>query len=1182
MHHSVELHNPGYTGEYPFLGHYKVDKEVAHGHAGVSRHAAATSLGLRITGSNVVVENISLPATDQLQCFFEEGTVGRPSSGAKGVPFRYEGQRIVFPNNGRGYNLVLHTSKNRGSIKHQSRLQVTSGAEGDVPWMGGAGTIDFFTDGPGLGGLALKINDAAPVPIGNRAFPTKLPGGAQVALQRTANPLDGEYANIFSDPDHDIDVAVGGATYRGTPDVPARVPLSLFLGGEPVRVASRPHRTAVAASMPAVNLGFDALPDGSTVAYVTLDEPRRIVMASASNPALRAEGRGTCQLVVPKNTVAVTIDIYGLTGDQPEFRQTVKLPTAPPGANAHAMAVKVEDQPNGARLISSAGDVSGCATTFSTDNGATWSPSVTVVSSQNVSCRLMRKDSSEVLSRSSLLIKPIDFSWLDDLNRALADPIAGPDDSLARRLGRVNPSASNASDLLRHLQDLLGAPPPTFEADADRLNSLRCPAHDVEVSIAGRKTAIAAGQPIPLTTDGSPIEVTALQPKRRSPLARLVVSGGKGAKSIGSQETPQLQFRTRKPNTLENIRCPGADSLRMRREGSSVFDPIMDGGTVQLHENAATEVQAVDPNGAVLAQCLLRWQAPEDTASPVAEWDNDYLNNLLKAVREHKPNRASLRAALLPLAPSGSKPRELNDGLLATLQSEAPLVLSGDGGSDVHLTIRLDDAPPMPLREPISIPPGTKRVHLRSEPRAGFKPLSEGSVSFEVAPGRLSNVRPDDPAARVFADVGGRGKQLVPPGASVPFEGPYHGDTPVTVDVTVEDNDGKSVGRRIVVMHPQAAPQQSDQKPVRICYEATRDVVSHVHLESVFGGDVPADCEILLSVNDDRPQRVLPGENVRLPTTTSAGSNVLKFTARNRLTGRDIAATTARIAYEARSGLLEPARPHVRILQYDDKTIVRINVQHPYQVRVATDRGMEARDELSLDARQAHRVRIVVEQQAPDGPRVVCEELLEIPRLLHDQSAPDFNIQFNETSITCATSPDGIATISIDGQPETNLAALVPIASDTKHDARISLRKLILTDDLLRRPENVATLRLKLRPFVDPDSIETLIGIFDGFEATPKHVQKVITRLQHFGARRVGTVVGRLGDRLRDVMMDVYDALFETTATALYKEMEKKVLQFTSQKIHFRLRGDENEDTERAISRPKRSYATLDESAAIP
>ncbi|KPA83224.1 hypothetical protein ABB37_02905 [Leptomonas pyrrhocoris] len=107
---------------YPFRGQHKMEDCINHGHSGVAKKAP-TSIGMRITGSNLVIEQVQTPKGVELECELGvDGGIPRPVS-------LQQASALMVPGDGHDYNLLATVKANGSTTKHYCKLTF-NGSEG--------------------------------------------------------------------------------------------------------------------------------------------------------------------------------------------------------------------------------------------------------------------------------------------------------------------------------------------------------------------------------------------------------------------------------------------------------------------------------------------------------------------------------------------------------------------------------------------------------------------------------------------------------------------------------------------------------------------------------------------------------------------------------------------------------------------------------------------------------------------------------------------------------------------------------------------------------------------------------------------------------------------------------------------------------------------------------------------
>lgn len=133
---AIERHNPGHTAGYPFLGDYKVDAGVSHGHSPRPPASAShgSSLCMKISGSNVVIDEICIGTNESLNCSIGEIDVRHPLlPQTKNLSsFTFTGQRLSFPDNSKSYCLNSQVKNSRTHAVHSMNLVVCGSKDGQT------------------------------------------------------------------------------------------------------------------------------------------------------------------------------------------------------------------------------------------------------------------------------------------------------------------------------------------------------------------------------------------------------------------------------------------------------------------------------------------------------------------------------------------------------------------------------------------------------------------------------------------------------------------------------------------------------------------------------------------------------------------------------------------------------------------------------------------------------------------------------------------------------------------------------------------------------------------------------------------------------------------------------------------------------------------------------------------
>ncbi|KAK7201072.1 hypothetical protein NESM_000167300 [Novymonas esmeraldas] len=107
---------------YPFRGEHRLASCINHGHSGVVKRVP-TSLGMRISGSNLVIENVQTSKGTELECELGvDGGIPRPVALQPASAF-------MVPGDGHDYNLIAAVRVSGATARHYCRLTL-NGSEG--------------------------------------------------------------------------------------------------------------------------------------------------------------------------------------------------------------------------------------------------------------------------------------------------------------------------------------------------------------------------------------------------------------------------------------------------------------------------------------------------------------------------------------------------------------------------------------------------------------------------------------------------------------------------------------------------------------------------------------------------------------------------------------------------------------------------------------------------------------------------------------------------------------------------------------------------------------------------------------------------------------------------------------------------------------------------------------------
>lgn len=109
---------------YPFRGEHKVPPEMNHGHTSSAAPFKPTTLAMRISGTNLMIEQLEVPKGQELKC--DLGVDGGPTRSVRISSSSGRHPQLGVPGDGRDYHL---TATVVGDAKHYCRLTL-NGSEG--------------------------------------------------------------------------------------------------------------------------------------------------------------------------------------------------------------------------------------------------------------------------------------------------------------------------------------------------------------------------------------------------------------------------------------------------------------------------------------------------------------------------------------------------------------------------------------------------------------------------------------------------------------------------------------------------------------------------------------------------------------------------------------------------------------------------------------------------------------------------------------------------------------------------------------------------------------------------------------------------------------------------------------------------------------------------------------------
>ncbi|TPP43329.1 hypothetical protein CGC20_6815 [Leishmania donovani] len=189
---------------YPFRGEHRLAGCINHGHSGVVKRIP-TSIAMRISGSNLVIEEVKTPKGVELECELGvDGGIARPVSLQQASAF-------MVPGDGHDYNLIATVKASGNPMKHYCkltfngsegisvlRMRAPEGCSPDAVYIVADGRrlrptagwfrIPIHTKDGGLAEKTLEATTGAPLTAGNvpeletRIHPPLIPNAGAVTL----------------------------------------------------------------------------------------------------------------------------------------------------------------------------------------------------------------------------------------------------------------------------------------------------------------------------------------------------------------------------------------------------------------------------------------------------------------------------------------------------------------------------------------------------------------------------------------------------------------------------------------------------------------------------------------------------------------------------------------------------------------------------------------------------------------------------------------------------------------------------------------------------------------------------------------------------------------------------------------------------------------------------------------
>ena len=435
---------------YPFRGDYKLDRKLNHGHSGVSK-VAPTSLHLRVTGSNLVLEDIHSHQNQSLSCELGVGNL-KPRSVV--LP---EGQR-AFPvlNDGKDYHIIATVLGQQA--KHYCKLTLCSTDDGSARYVAPVP----HAEAKHLQLMAVQgSDDNCYVTIGN---------------ERSRLPLQ-ELTNVRLD---------------STGSVYLHLPRHSSPAGPIPTLSSTPHLQ----SLPDVDVRVSADPPAIVVAC-----PNHAVEITVDYRSL--SGIGQCQAPLdPRRAVSAMIRVSDPATGLTVFRQTLAIPAL----EASPAVARIDDTPQGRNIFCTTGS------SVSVDNGPPVAGEQGVALDAQSHAVLIRQrslDGSSSAAQLHLTAKSVD-SFISDLARALDGQL----NDVLRQVANIRPSNEEQRKILSHIAQGLGRTTPKFEfiSSATNISNMRCDGFTLAASHGSSPPCVVAQGSSIMYHATDPVVLTAIDP----------------------------------------------------------------------------------------------------------------------------------------------------------------------------------------------------------------------------------------------------------------------------------------------------------------------------------------------------------------------------------------------------------------------------------------------------------------------------------------------------------------------------------------------------------------------------------------------------------------------------------------------------------------------------------------------
>jgi hypothetical protein len=1123
-----ELHNPGKTGGYPFLGDFKVSNEESHGHVGaVSKHDNNTMLGLRISGSNICVEGIQIPeSVEELNCMLQEERKSKSGKdlGSPAVPFSYVGQPIMFPDCAKSYCLSMHVAKQHHRINHYCKLHIQTGAAGAGGAQGGAGGSIGIINGGCAEALEFEV-DGEIYELGARAA---LPRGAQSYVVRPS--AQARHAVFRPSNGLPMCLRAGGNQYDAAHGQDVAVPMSALMGDGPIEVSC--SAAIGQAQAPELDVQF-AVVGSDTVVTVTATPPCHLDLSTVTG--YNANGNGMAQVRVPAaQAQRVVVTAMSPNGER-LAKQTVSVPAlaAAPAATAAAsfsaapleLEVRSAATATGVERTISARHAGVTRTMLSADAGARWhhaSPGITTAAAGDLHIAVRLEDN---VARENMDVrlqlagegKPAgDPAWVAEL-AALLQSANGNITALRSGFAGIRPAGGAGAALLTQLQTLLLSAKPIpalqFERCGHELRNVRCATPGFTVSPSGT-VAVPMNAPVTMqvqAADGSVVSAVSFSDNTPAPAA-------------GSAVPPCIQFKTGpKHNDVHGVQCSVANSTIRIRAATGSETPLLFGQTASAPPGGTLMLMAYDSADKLVAQCEV----------------------------------AGTHSAALAPAAAATAPPPLLKITCGPQHNDVSNVQCPNAAVRIKSAQRVEA--PLPFGQTVPTSPDFPVTFLAYD--SSDKLVAQCEVVGTAAAAPVAVDSKDSgfllKLQTVAAQYQGDAEQL---GMAVSLLD-THSDTSARLKaslVAALELAKRARALPVAVAAEPAAQPAPQGVATRLDFSVGDGVIEWIRCAR-------RDLRIFASI-DSKPRYELSGPDEPIPRIADAVAHTVLLEA---VDAAGVVCAVAQVALKAPAPLPKPMAAaatglNAKLSVHKSQTRLTLTGPPAHQIVCWVDgvlgQSIGSTGDIFLHPLHAHHVKL---QMTSDAGQIVLNQELAVPRLLH----PSFGVSMEDNKLKFDAPQDARVQVSVnDGPEKAATGEALKLAFDCTHHVAAKFYNVDKPDGF--DPAATATVtkvmdvNLVVPPYVDHREVMELIHLYRLIdqEAPTKTagIDAIVTQLMLFAVRfqspHLRVLASVLATRMYQASMEVMLDRHSANVMALIKD--STVHRAASHVVHFRLRGD--------------------------